>query len=73
MPWRAVLLTGFLTVAGLALFIAGFALQATGAAHALPLLVLGALLFLPGAYHAVLAYKAARGAPGYTFDALPEL
>eukprot|EP00959_Pyramimonas_sp_CCMP1952_P460690 9480310-Pyramimonas_sp.AAC.1 len=37
------------------------------------LLVLGFLMFVPGAYHTVIAYKAFMGRPGFTFSALPEV
>ena len=69
MPWKAVALAVFLTAAGLSLFIAGLAVQS----GRLPMLCLGALLLIPGSYHCMLAYRAYRKVPGYTFDSLPEV
>jgi hypothetical protein len=40
-------------------------------ARAVALLVIGALLFLPGSYVSFLAYKAFRGHDGWTFDLIP--
>jgi hypothetical protein len=36
-----------------------------------PMVFLGCMLFLPGYYHGRIAYYAARGVPGYHFDAIP--
>uniref|UniRef100_L7M5U7 Transmembrane protein 230 n=3 Tax=Rhipicephalus TaxID=426455 RepID=L7M5U7_RHIPC len=37
-----------------------------------PVLVLGALMFIPGAYHVRIAYYAYKKYPGYTFDDIPD-
>jgi len=37
-----------------------------------PLIILGIIMFVPGAYHVRIAYYAYRQYPGYTFDAIPE-
>eukprot|EP00038_Savillea_parva_P015140 m.13244 g.13244 ORF g.13244 m.13244 type:complete len:140 (-) comp3023_c0_seq1:162-581(-) len=37
----------------------------------LSLIVLGALTFIPGSYHVVIAYRAWRGDHGYSFDDIP--
>jgi hypothetical protein len=42
-------------------------------ARALPLLFLGALLFIPGAYHVRIAYYAYRGYHGYDFSQIPTM
>eukprot|EP00050_Salpingoeca_kvevrii_P010324 m.7700 g.7700 ORF g.7700 m.7700 type:complete len:55 (-) comp2790_c0_seq1:45-209(-) len=38
----------------------------------LPMAILGGLMFIPGSYHTYLAYYAWQGAPGYTFDDIPD-
>jgi disulfide bond formation protein DsbB len=47
LPRRAVALAAFLLAAGTSLFVAGIALAAQGTPHATPLLVLGAVMFVP--------------------------
>lgn len=37
-----------------------------------PVLVLGALMFIPGAYHVRIAYYAYKKYPGYTYDDIPD-
>jgi hypothetical protein len=37
-----------------------------------PLILLGIIMFVPGAYHLRIAYYAYRQYPGYSFDDLPE-
>lgn len=37
-----------------------------------PVLVLGALMFIPGAYHVRIAYCAYKKYPGYTYDDIPD-
>ena len=37
-----------------------------------PLIILGIIMFLPGAYHIRIAYYAYRQYPGYSFDDIPE-
>lgn len=37
-----------------------------------PLIILGIIMFLPGAYHVRIAYYAYRQYPGYSFDDIPE-
>ena len=36
-----------------------------------PLIIVGALMFIPGAYHVRIAYLAFRGRKGYSFDDIP--
>ncbi len=38
----------------------------------LPMLILGALMFLPGSYHSYIAYKAWKQEPGWSFDDIPD-
>jgi hypothetical protein len=37
-----------------------------------PLIILGIIMFLPGAYHLRIAYYAYHQYPGYSFDDIPE-
>jgi hypothetical protein len=37
-----------------------------------PLIILGVIMFVPGAYHVRIAYYAYRQYPGYSFDEIPE-
>lgn len=37
-----------------------------------PLLLLGALMFIPGAYHTRIAYYAYKGYEGFSFEDIPE-
>ena len=36
-----------------------------------PLIILGALMFIPGAYHSYVAYYAFKGCEGYSFEDIP--
>lgn len=37
-----------------------------------PIIILGTLMFIPGAYHMRVAILAYRKVPGYSFDDIPE-
>ena len=37
-----------------------------------PMIIFGALMFIPGSYHVYLALNAYLGTPGYSFDDIPE-
>jgi len=37
-----------------------------------PMIIMGFLMFIPGAYHVRIAYYAFKGTPGYSFDDIPE-
>ena len=39
----------------------------------MPVLVLGALMLVPGAYHTNIVYRAWRGTPGYSLSDLPQV
>eukprot|EP00873_Tetraselmis_striata_P001543 jgi/Tetstr1/421807/TSEL_012709.t1 len=72
-PWRALLLAGGLLLGGATLLIMGAVEMACcPQAHWAAMLFLGALAFVPGFYHSRIAYLAARGARGYSFDQLRE-
>lgn len=73
-PWRSVYLAIGLTVAGLAMFIAGMVLWQTEGTHALiGLWVLGLLVFIPGFYFTHIAYMVWKGRRGYSWDDIPDL
>ncbi|KAK4882344.1 hypothetical protein RN001_005663 [Aquatica leii] len=76
-PWKAVTLATMLFVAGSSLLIIG-SLIVSGkidskyADRMWPMIILGILMFIPGAYHVRIAYYAFRQVPGYSFDDIPE-
>ncbi|KFM82151.1 hypothetical protein X975_06272, partial [Stegodyphus mimosarum] len=76
-PWGGIILALFLFIAG-TLLITFASLLFTGHINgkhtegAWPLLILGALMFIPGVYHVRIAYFAYRGYPGYVFDDIPD-
>jgi hypothetical protein len=48
------------------------ALPCAATCPGLPLIILGSITFLPGAYHTRLAYLAWRGYSGYSLDQIPD-
>ncbi|XP_059148760.1 transmembrane protein 230-like [Physella acuta] len=76
-PYKAILLATGLFVCGSVLIIVG-SLLLTGYINAQysdrtwPLLLLGSLMFIPGAYHVRIAYYAYKGYDGFTYDDIPE-
>lgn len=76
-PWKAVTLATLLMVVGVVLLTLG-CLAVTGHLNTKytdrmwPMIVLGVLMFIPGAYHVRIAYYAFRQVPGYSFDDIPE-
>ena len=75
-PWKSVCLAAILFVFGTALLVIG-SLLVTGhideqySDRTWPLIILGALMFIPGAYHSYICYYAFKGYEGYTFDSIP--
>lgn len=74
-PWKEIIRAVIFLVAGAVLLCFARLVQ-TGKLNAEPgsdiaLYVIGSLLFLPGLYVVIIAYKAWRGYPGYTFDSIP--
>uniref|UniRef100_A0A8C6EHE5 Transmembrane protein 230 n=1 Tax=Moschus moschiferus TaxID=68415 RepID=A0A8C6EHE5_MOSMO len=43
-----------------------------GANQAVPVLIVGILVFLPGFYHLCIAYYASKGYRGYSYDDVPD-
>ncbi|KAL5021297.1 hypothetical protein ScPMuIL_000452 [Solemya velum] len=76
-PYKAILLAAVLFLTGSLLIIIG-ALLLTGyisseyADRTWPVLIIGALMFIPGAYHVRIAYYAFKGYTGFSYDDIPE-
>lgn len=76
-PWKALTLAALLLVAGVVLLTLGILvvtghLNTTYTDRMWPMIILGILMFIPGAYHIRIAYYAFRQVPGYSFDDIPE-
>ncbi|CAG9134535.1 hypothetical protein JYU34_017221 [Plutella xylostella] len=76
-PWKAISLASFLFIVGTVLLIVG-SLIVSGyidtkySDRLWPIIVLGGIMFLPGAYHIRIAYYAYKEYPGYSFSDIPE-
>lgn len=76
-PYKAIGLAVVLFLVGTTLIVVG-ALLLTGiisakyADRTWPVLILGALMFIPGAYHVRIAYYAYKGYQGYSYEDIPE-
>lgn len=76
-PWKAIILSTILSIGGFILLLVGI-LIVTGHIDAQyqdrmhSMIVLGAIMFLPGAYHLRIAFCAFRNIPGYSYDDIPE-
>ncbi|KAK2162793.1 hypothetical protein LSH36_91g02014 [Paralvinella palmiformis] len=76
-PYRAIALAVVLFIFGSLLIIIGALLLAEiidtkYSDRTWPVLILGLLMFIPGAYHVRIAYYAYRGYKGYSYDDIPE-
>ncbi|XP_066586777.1 transmembrane protein 230-like isoform X2 [Prorops nasuta] len=68
-PWKAITLAALLFVGGTIMLIMGSLIYSD---RMWPVIILGALMFIPGAYHMRVAILAYRKVPGYSFDDIPE-
>jgi len=77
-PWKAIIYAIILFLLGSGLLTFGL-LVVTG--HIIdthyqerfwPIVILGALMFIPGSYHTYFAYKAFKGDPEWNFDEFPD-
>ncbi|KAG8574729.1 hypothetical protein GDO81_009301 [Engystomops pustulosus] len=76
-PYKAIALATVLFLIGTLLIVIG-ALLITGHIgnggneRAIPVLIIGILVFLPGFYHLRIAYYAYKGYRGYSYDDIPD-
>ncbi|CAG0917008.1 unnamed protein product [Notodromas monacha] len=75
-PWKAIGFAVVLFLGGTLLLVLGSLIVAGKieekyADRTWPLILVGALMFVPGAYHVRIAYLAFRGHRGYSFDDIP--
>ncbi|XP_063788126.1 transmembrane protein 230 isoform X2 [Pseudophryne corroboree] len=76
-PYKAIALATVLFLIGTLLIVIG-ALLITGHIsnggneRAIPILIIGILVFLPGFYHLRIAYYASKGYRGYSYDDIPD-
>ncbi|CAH1117784.1 unnamed protein product [Phaedon cochleariae] len=76
-PWKAIVLATMLLVVGTTLLVFGCMvisghINVQYANRMWPMVILGALMVIPGAYHVRIAYYAYKEVPGYSFDDIPE-
>ncbi|XP_044000392.1 transmembrane protein 230-like isoform X3 [Gambusia affinis] len=76
-PYKAIgvavilFLIGSLLILLGALFLAGI-INVENPDRTIPVIVIGLLVFLPGFYHLRIAYYAAKGYRGYSYDDIPD-
>ncbi|KAI8066320.1 UPF0414 transmembrane protein C20orf30-like protein [Gongronella butleri] len=77
-PWKAIGLATLLFSVGSMLIVLGVMIKLgyitsdVWLDRGIPFLVLGSIMFIPGAYHLYLAYYAYHETPGYDFSMIPE-
>ncbi|KAM4748167.1 transmembrane protein 230 [Rhinophrynus dorsalis] len=76
-PYKAIALATVLFMIGTLLIVIGALLLAGyiskgGNERAIPVLIIGILVFLPGFYHLRIAYYASKGYRGYSYDDIPD-
>lgn len=74
-PWKKIALAVALLTLGSILLTLGLVewYEGTKGGHAVALIVLGTICFLPGFYHVRIAYYAWRGYRGYSFTQIPDI
>ncbi|XP_043197914.1 transmembrane protein 230-like [Amphibalanus amphitrite] len=76
-PWKSIFLASFLFAIGTtllvmgSLLVSGFLIDERYADRTWPLILLGLIMFIPGAYHVRVAYMAYFGYDGFSFDDIP--
>ncbi|XP_054613830.1 transmembrane protein 230a isoform X1 [Dunckerocampus dactyliophorus] len=76
-PYKAIALAIFLFLVGSLLIVFGALLLAGTIVvehpdRTIPVIIIGILVFLPGFYHLRIAYYAAKGYRGYSYDDIPD-
>ncbi|XP_029459912.1 transmembrane protein 230 [Rhinatrema bivittatum] len=76
-PYKAIALATVLFMIGTLLIVIGALLLAgyiikEDTDRAIPVLIIGILVFLPGFYHLRIAYYASKGYRGYSYDDIPD-
>lgn len=69
--WKIVLGAVLLTIIGCSLITLGIFVYSSNSSQAIVIFVVGFLCFIPGAYHVVYIWLAARGCRGFDFYHLP--
>ncbi|KAL6762804.1 UPF0414 transmembrane protein-like protein C20orf30 [Haematococcus lacustris] len=72
-PTRKVALAIGLLIIGMVLLFTGVGLYVSSKPGGVPLLIIGSLAFIPGAYHTRIAYNAYRGVKGFSLTAIPDV
>ncbi|KAH8553148.1 hypothetical protein BGW37DRAFT_466225 [Umbelopsis sp. PMI_123] len=78
-PWKAIYLaTGLLVVGSMFIILGvliklGIITSEIWLDRGIPFLVLGCIMFIPGAYHCYVAYYAYYRYPGYDFSMIPDM
>ncbi|XP_024863657.1 transmembrane protein 230a isoform X1 [Kryptolebias marmoratus] len=76
-PYKAIAVAAFLFLIGSlliilgSLFLAGI-IKIEHPDRTIPVIIIGLLVFLPGFYHLRIAYYAAKGYRGYSYDDIPD-
>ncbi|ENN75318.1 transmembrane protein 230 [Dendroctonus ponderosae] len=76
-PWKAIALATTLLVIGTSLLVFGSLaisgrIQLEYPDRMWPMIIIGIIMFIPGAYHVRIAYYAYKEIPGFSFDDIPE-
>ncbi|KAM8974863.1 transmembrane protein 230 isoform 2-T2 [Pelodytes ibericus] len=77
-PYKAIALATVLFMIGTllivigSLLLAGYISKGDGNERAIPVLIIGILVFLPGFYHLRIAYYASKGYRGYSYEDIPD-